>query len=460
MNPTLFSAWEKTLAAAPNAPALIDAATGETWSRRELHARAMKVADAWPDALARRVCLLAAPNRPDWFVQLLALLRHHAIVVPLDPGEPAVARAAIASALGAAFAVADETLTELARTRAGRDARRLIKLTSGSTGKPRALPFTDAQMLADGRNVCASMRIASSDFNYALIPFGHSYGLGNLVVPLLAQGTAVVCGSSALPQIVAAEIARHRPTVFPAVPAILRALAAAEIEASQLESLRTVISAGAPLSPEIAGAFLRRFGRRIHNFYGSSETGGIAYDVTGEAALSGRSVGIPLQGVTCAPEPGGRFRVTSAAVFTIGNRRVRDGLGSFRPADRALFTDTGELRLLARTGRAVKIAGRRVDLGEIESALKQLAGVRDAYVMPLAGRADALAAAVAGETDGPALRTALAARLPRWKIPRIFRVVPEFPLTPRGKTDTARLKRWLSHPPSSAPTTEKVSYII
>ena len=49
--------------------------------------------------------------------------------------------------------------------------------------------ITDAQMLADGRQICATMGIRPGDLNLGLIPFGHSYGLGNLVVPLLTQSS-------------------------------------------------------------------------------------------------------------------------------------------------------------------------------------------------------------------------------------------------------------------------------
>src|SRR5690606_11203581 len=147
----------------------------------------------------------------------------------------------------------------------------------GSTGQPRALFFTDAEMLADGRQLCAAMGIRESDINLGLIPWGHSYGLGNLVMPLLLQGTAIVSGTAPLPHAMAAVIAQTKPTIFPAVPALLRALADSTATAGQLASLRTIISAGAPLEAEIAQRFTDKFARKIHNFYGSSETGGISY---------------------------------------------------------------------------------------------------------------------------------------------------------------------------------------
>src|SRR5208283_3461404 len=81
----------------------------------------------------------------------------------------------------------------------------LVKLTSGSSGRPRGLAATHAQMEADGRQICRSMGIGPRDANLAAIPLGYSYGLGNLVMPLLLQGTRIVCSSSPLPHAIAAD---------------------------------------------------------------------------------------------------------------------------------------------------------------------------------------------------------------------------------------------------------------
>ena len=446
MSATLLSAWEETVRASPAALALIDVGTERTFTRAQLDA----AGDAWwaehGADLAGRTVVFAEPNGPGWWSVFLGLLKSGAVIVPLDPGEPETAQRATAVAIRAGWLWRGEKLHAIAAGagRRARDGRRIVKLTSGSTGSPRALAFTEAQMLADGRQVCAGMDIRSDDVNFALIPLGHSYGLGNLVVPLLAQGTAMVCGDSALPHAIAESIARWRPTVFSTVPAVLRALAGADVPRERLASLRTVISAGAPLAPEVALAFHLRFERRVHSFYGSSETGGITYDRTGDAALTGRSVGTPLPGVRLVLGRGGRFTVWSAAVFTLGNRRCgADGHGAHRPADRVALTDGGELALLGRSGRTVKIAGRRLELAEVERALRQLPGVRDAMVVPHPGRPEALAAVVATDEAAGALRTALRGCLAAWKIPKKIVTLPAFPVTARGKTDAARLRTLL-----------------
>lgn len=446
MNETLLSAWENTVRAAPDACAFIEAETGARHTRAEFDRHANAWCEAHGAALRGRTVVLAERNGVAWWRGFLGLLKAGAVIAPLDPGEPPAAQFATATTIRAAAWWRDGGLQPVsANARPARDGRRLIKLTSGSTGVPRALAFTDAQMLADGRQVCAGMDLRPDDVNFGLIPFGHSYGLGNLVVPLLAQGTAIVGGAAALPQAIGEAIARERPTVFPAVPALLRALADAELAPEKLASLRTIISAGALLEPAVAEAFFRKFQRAIHSFYGSSETGGITYDRTGEAARTGRSVGRPLPGVELIFGRGRRFSVASAAVMTIGHRRRHDGrdVGVHSPADLGALTADGELVLLGRAGRFVKIAGRRLNLAEVERALKGVPGVRDAYVVPHRERADALAAAVATELSGEALRTALRERLAAWKIPKKLVTLAAFPVTVRGKTDTAKLREML-----------------
>ena len=444
MPATLDDAWNRCVRAAPGAIVLIEAPTGKTWSRAELDARAIEWQSRHGARLGGGSVIFAEANGAGWLEVFLGVLKSGAVAVPLDPGEPEGARHAVAEAIGADFLWRAGHLEALT-TRRRRNDCRLIKLTSGSTGTPQPLAFTDAELLADGRQICATMGIKGNDVNLAVIPFGHSYGLGNLVVPLLARGTAAICGVPALPRAMADAIAQWRATVFPAVPALLHALAETDISAKQLRSLRTVISAGAPLAPETARAFHRKFSRKIHNFYGSSETGGICYDRTGAATLSGRSVGTPLKGVRLSFTKGRHFLVESAAVYTIGNRRARGGIGRHSPADLGRRNERGELVLLGRSGRFVKLAGRRVDLAEIEQALRRLPGVRDAFVTLHPARPDATVAAVTGSNLGSKnILAGLRERLASWKIPRKIRVLPEFPLTARGKTDARRLRALVS----------------
>lgn len=435
---TLLAAWERTVRRAPAATAVVEMESGQRFTRTELDVRATMWCDRHGENLLGETVVFAQPNGIGWLEIFIGLLKAGAVVVALDPGEPLAAQRTAAVAIGASRLWIGTGWEKIEGSRKGSgDGRRLVKLTSGSTGKPKALVFTDAQMLADGRQICATMKIARDDVNFALIPLGHSYGLGNLVVPLLLQGTAVVVGSSPMPHVVAAEIERSRATVFPAVPALLRALAESEVPAEKLSQMKTIISAGAPLSLEIARLFSDRFGRKIHGFYGSSETGGISYDRSGEATLRG-GVGTALRGVQVRVARG-KLSVTSAAVCTVGRRLKTGVLGTHRPSDVAQINARGEITLLGRAGQIVKIAGRRVSLGEIEQAVRAVAGVREAWVGLSSGSSAVLVAAVAGDISADRLRLALREKLASWKIPRRWCVLPELPRTPRGKVNPRAL---------------------
>ena len=437
---TLSQAWSRTVRNRPDAPALIEAAEQRVWSRSELDGRAAAWHERYAGQVAGCTVAFAITNGAGWLEVFLGLLKSEGVAVPLDPGEPESARRAQARSISADFLWSDGSLEVVASPRRRRnDGRRLIKLTSGSTGAARAFAFTDTQMLADGRQICATMAIKPDDVNLGLIPFGHSYGLGNLVMPLLDQGTAVISGVPALPHALAAACARWHPTVFPAVPALLHALTQAEIPPRQLRSLRTVISAGAPLDPSVAREFHARFGLKIHSFYGSSETGGITYDRTGEATLTGRSVGQPLRKVQLTFRRGRRFLVESPAVFTLGNRKTNRKIGRHSPADFARLKEKGELTLLGRSNRLLKIGGRRLDPAEIEAALREVPGVKAAFVSVHPGRPDALAAIVAGKVRTETIQPALRQKLAPWKLPRKLIVVSAFPMKANGKCDTRGL---------------------
>ncbi len=445
----LVRAWRRTWRARAAEIAVVQAADGATATFGELEARATRWRAAHapdPAALAGRAVVLAVPNGLGWLEIFLALQQAGAVAVPLDALEPPAAQERIADALRAGFWWDGTRLVPLPGARRFRDPETcLIKLTSGSTGEPRALVFTAAQMLADARQVTATMGITPRDRNYALIPLGHSYGLGNLTIPLLAQGIPLVCGSAALPHAIAADFARWRPTVFPGVPAMWRALAQSD---AALPTLRLGISAGAPLAPEVAREFAARTGRRLHAFYGSSETGGIAYDRDGTAALAG-GVGQAMRGVRLAAARGGRLVVSSAAVFTHGNRRRAGAWGAHLMADRVASDGAGRLTILGRAGTTVKLAGRRVDLAEVTAVLRRLPGVRDAWVA-VGGESEPVLGAVVASARTPAdLRAALQTDTAAWKIPKRWRIVAELPLTARGKVDTHALRAALFGPASS-----------
>jgi acyl-coenzyme A synthetase/AMP-(fatty) acid ligase len=414
---------------------IIEAGSGISLTAEALNEAALAFADRLPTATPGDRIAFRLPNGVEWMACFLALQKRGLTAVPLDHGLPAAVSLETARQIGARFLYQEGSWQTLRTKTVRRAGICCLKTTSGSAGVPKVIACRAEHLIADGEQIIRTMKIRPGDRNLAVIPLGHSYGLGNLVMPLILQGTAVVCAGSHTPRQLLEWIERHAVTVFPAVPALLRVLATlpAGGEKGVLASLRTVISAGAVLPAEVARAFFERFGRRIHNFYGSSETGGICYDRTGAATLSGRAVGRPLESVRVTIAKG-RLTVASAAVAT--------RTGRWRPEDRAEWNRDGELVLLGRGGPGANIGGRKVHPLEIEKALRALPGVTDAAVWRhhTAGR-DALAAAVESVHAPSQLEHALAAKLPAWKLPRWYVVDSTLPRTARGKLDMAELRR-------------------
>jgi acyl-CoA synthetase (AMP-forming)/AMP-acid ligase II len=421
----LWRLWQATATRAGDKTVVIDAGTGRAWTCAEIMIEADRRAAALRDGF---FCL---PNGAAWLIEFLACQRAGLAAVPLDPTLPADAQARIRSRLnrGRTRSVGSGAVRRPGRT-AARPA--CFKLTSGTTGDLKPIACSSAQLEADGRQICRTMGIRAHDVNLAIIPLGHSYGLGNLVMPLLLQGTGMVCAQTFVPRQIVQLIEKYRISVFPAVPAILRALAQLE-RATKPPGLRLVISAGAPLPADVARQFHSRFGVRIHNFYGSSETGGICYDRTGNAALSGRGVGKPVGGVSVRVRRDGRVAVKSRA-------------GSATLPDLGEWNRYGELRLIGRVGEMANIGGRKVSPAEVEACLRQVAGVADAWVTVLrdARGDDYLAAAVETRLDRAALEGRLLAVLPLWKLPRRYFISETLPRTNRGKLHTAELRERLS----------------
>ena len=205
------------------------------------------------------------------------------------------------------------------------------------------------------------------------------------------------------------------------------------------------------LSPAVAGAFANRFGLRVHNFLGTSETGGIAYDRDGNASLGGQSVGTVLDGVSVSIGPRGRLRVTSEAVLR-PHALSPDGPASFLLSDLGDLTPDGHIRLRGRARSLAKIGGRRVDPVEVEATLKNLPAVCDAVVIVTTGSTgDRLAAVVETNATPSEIRAELARRLPQWKIPRRILCSLELPRDPRGKLRRSAAEALLEHMPKQDP---------
>ncbi len=425
-------------------------------------------------------------NRTGYFSLLLGCLDLGAALVPIDGSAPVAEADLVAARFEAAALVVPKGRPEagehdlpggLCLTRRADPTRRLaptpagpvgmLKLTSGSTGVPKATVTTEDQIAADGLALIEAMGIRPDDWQVGAIPVSHSYALGNIVGPLLLQGTAVVLRDTFVPTQILDDAVRTGARLFPGVPFMFDRLVRMVRDGWPWPAtLETMISAGAPLDRAIARAFAEHTGRRIHSLYGTSETAGIAYDADpdpdGEVTM-----GRPVPGVTlafwpddAAPPGTGRIHVTGPAVssgYADGADDTAFVDGGFLTGDLGALGPDGRLRLKGRVSAFVNVAGRKVQPDEVEGVLRSHPQVADARVfgLPDERRGEQLAACVvprpgAAPPGVVALRAFCADRLAAYKIPRRLILVPELPRDERGKVSRRALEELVAGGPGAA----------
>jgi hypothetical protein len=121
----------------------------------------------------------------------------------------------------------------------------------------------------------------------------------------------------------------------------------------------------------------------------------------------------------------------------------RPGQRIYRSGDYGGWRPDGRLEFLGRRDTQVKIAGFRIEIGEIENTLLRVPGVRDAAVV-VTGRADRsrrLTAFYSGERQlgADVVRVRLGASLPAYMVPSRFHWREPLPLTANGKVDRKTL---------------------
>lgn len=321
-----------------------------------------------------------------------------------------------------------------------------LKQTSATSGKSRVVAFAAPQLIADADNIVSTMKLRKDWTNLGVISLAHSYGFSNLVLPLLLHGIPLAILNTTLPEAFRRSVDLLGAVTVPAVPALWRAWH----EAGAIRpNIRLAISAGAPLPLSLEEAVFQRDGVKVHNFYGASECGGIAFDRTEIPRHSATCAGSPLNGVSVKLDEVGRLVVEGAAVGEGYWPAPDDSLASrrFRTSDLAEIQD-GEVHLLGRASDLINVAGRKVAPESIESALMRHSNVQDCIVFGVpaseAERSEIIVACVVTAPPAPqeSLRQFLLQHLPPWQVPREWAFVESLDVNSRGKRSRGAWKNW------------------
>jgi acyl-coenzyme A synthetase/AMP-(fatty) acid ligase len=261
----------------------------------------------------------------------------------------------------------------------------------------------------------------------------------------LLHGIPLVLAGAPLPEIVLQAAKAESDLTLAAVPALWRTWHDAN---AIPRNVRLAISAGAPLPVALEQTVFAARGLKIHNFYGSSECGGIAYDDSSGARVDDSCVGAPMRNVELAVGDGGCLEVRSRAVGQTYWPEPSPALsgGVFRTNDLAEIS-CGLVYFRGRAGDQINVAGRKVSPESIEKVLVAHPGVRECVIFGVpssdAQRGDTIVACVSANTSvsGEALKQFLLAQLPAWQVPREWWLVESLFANHRGKLSRAEWRK-------------------
>lgn len=229
-----------------------------------------------------------------------------------------------------------------------------------------------------------------------------------------------------------------------------------------VSSLRFIASTGSPCPPEVKRAMIEWFGPVIFEAYGSSEIGYMTLLSSEQALRKPGSAGLPLPGVqirildeagaALPPRAPGLIYVrqpTFADFSYTGNPEGRQAMereGFLTMGDIGYLDDEGFLFIVDRAANMVISGGVNIYPAEIEAVLQAMPGVADCAVfgIPDAEFGEALAAAIQPAPGAPltadVVRSFLAARLARYKLPSVIAFHAEMPREDTGKIFKRKLR--------------------
>jgi len=316
-------------------------------------------------------------------------------------------------------------------------------LTSGSTGVPQPHHKGWGQALlntrAGARRLAEHLGLASLAglTLVATVPPQHSYGFESSVLLALLGGAAFEAGRPFYPADIAAALAAvPRPRALVTTPFHLKALLDAGLD---LPPVDLVLSATAPLSPQLARRSEAAMGGPLIEIYGCTEAGQVATRHTAATEQWRTFDGLAISAGAAAPDGSETFLVDGGHVLTPTPLADILQLEDHTPAGATRF------RLLGRANDLIHVAGKRSSLGHLNHHLNSIPGVDDgAFWLPddvADGVVRPVAFVVAPGVPAEQLRAALRQRLEPVFVPRRIVQVAALPREATGKLSAGALRQ-------------------
>jgi acyl-CoA synthetase (AMP-forming)/AMP-acid ligase II len=335
--------------------------------------------------------------------------------------------------------------------------------TSGTTGRPKGCVQTLGAFVAHFRRSFALYRHDEQDVMLMPGPLFHEAPTLFSLAQLFYGGTVLLLARFEATGALAAIEAHQATTIGFAVPTMLDRMIP-EAAAHDTSSLRSIVTAGAPLHPETRAGTLRAFpSSALHEFYGGTEIGIITNIEHRAEHQHGSSVGTPVPGFDVVLLDGNDQRVPPGEVgliyvspimmtgyhgrseATAEATRTLDGADWLTLGDLGRLDEHGHLHLVDRKSHMIITGGENVYPAEVEAVLAEHPQIDDVAVigLPDAEWGEAVTAVIMTSGRAPdleSIRLFARARLAGYKTPRRVIVVPAIPRTASGKILKHRLR--------------------
>jgi len=312
------------------------------------------------------------------------------------------------------------------------DGTALIKQTCGAPGVERSLFFGESQVLAEGQRNCLALGLNPDCRGIAAISLAHSYGFGCLALPLLLMGVPVDALTSPLPVFVQEALDQEGDFFLPGVPALWKTWWLTKTLHGRSLKLKLALSAGAPLSLDLEIKIWNDTGIKLHNFYGTTETGAVAFDDSHTPRSNAQIIGKILPGVDIELSADQRILVQTDA-RTIGSDLLLSenefANTHYQTMDEGNVLD-GHLHWHDHVGKAINVAGRKVSPEKIKRICLSLPGVSNVIVSGIRSRdyerfeEVKVSLTLDPSHDLKALKETVYNRLDSWEVPRHWDVRP------------------------------------
>lgn len=343
----------------------------------------------------------------------------------------------------------------------------VLQYTGGTTGLPKGAMLTHANLTANARQVrqwFTHFRDGAEKI-FIPLPLSHITGISVMMTLSVTIAAELMLVTRFEPGQTLQLLRAARPGFFGGVPTIFIALLqSGQMQASDWESVHTILCGGAPLPPDVLASFERMSGVKVRQIYGATET---APAVTIMPALPDEplhSVGMPIPGTRVAirstDDPSRAMPPGELGEICVSGPQVMRGYwkrdaetkdvfvdGHFRTGDIGRLDERGYLFVVDRLKDMIIAGGYNVYPVNVENAIYGHPAVAEAVVIgvPDAYRGETIKAFIvpkAGHTiDLDDLKAFLADRLSPIEMPRLLEVRSELPRTPVGKLSRLDLKR-------------------